>query len=66
MKTRLLFSFSSMGYRLQNLKIAFLIQISKPDCNQAIAFLRFSLKSVGGILGKSLMGGVPFLYRVIS
>ncbi len=55
-----------MGYRLQNLKIAFLIQISKLDCNQAIAFSRFSLKNIGGILGKSLMGGVPFLYRVIS
>ncbi|OPG53473.1 hypothetical protein BGL71_01565 [Helicobacter pylori] len=38
----------------------FLIQISKLDFNQTIAFLRFSLKSVGGILGKSLMGEFLF------
>ncbi|EQL69327.1 hypothetical protein N407_01740 [Helicobacter pylori FD662] len=41
-------------------KQRFLIQISKLGCNQTIAFLRFSLKSVGGILGKSLMGEFLF------
>ncbi|EJB81349.1 hypothetical protein HPHPH4_0213 [Helicobacter pylori Hp H-4] len=33
---------------LTNTQSVFLIQISKLDCNQAIAFLRFSLKALVG------------------